>query len=551
MRQRLTNFVNGLRDKWNSFENTDKIKIVIAFAAVVIALGAVIFFAVKPKMTAVYTGLSYMNGLDGQNELANAGIYSEYKSGDLLVRQADIGLATRILAASPITALNNPDTSFADAMNLLSMGQTGSTQTRVFEEGEANKLGARLEMFDGITSAKVNIVWVDETRAFMREAQKATMSVNLVTTKDLTSADGQVLARYLCKSVKGLSMEDIEITDQNYTVIYSGTKLSADGYSEAYDLELLKKTEMEQKVRALFLPMFDNVSILTTLDINFDRLAEQVKSYNDPNTNQNQTGFATEVYQSQSSVTGTEQEGEPGIGTNDNTAPDYQMGESQPVNAKTKEEQTKYIYDEILQSREYAPGVINYDNSSISIRAIKNQVYYEEDLQDYIRDQGLAETTTWRQFRNGIQEFALSPLSEDEANNLLMSVSIGTGISQDKVHIISYTQSVFMDMQPKDGYTIQQYIQFGILMLLILLLLYGFIKKTKQDEITEVEPELTVEDLLVSTQIEEEKEAEVEKLQDITFGQESETMRQIEGFIAERPEAVAQLLRNWINEDWE
>jgi flagellar M-ring protein FliF len=70
------------------------------------------------------------------------------------------------------------------------------------------------------------------------------------------------------------------------------------------------------------------------------------------------------------------------------------------------------------------------------------------------------------------------------------------------------------------------------------------------DEITEIEPELSVEELLVSTQMEDEQLAEVERLQEIAFNQESEAKRQIEKFVQEKPEAVAQLLRNWLNEEW-
>ena len=64
------------------------------------------------------------------------------------------------------------------------------------------------------------------------------------------------------------------------------------------------------------------------------------------------------------------------------------------------------------------------------------------------------------------------------------------------------------------------------------------------EEIVEVEPELSVEALLATTK-------ENQTLDDIEFSDGSETMNQINKFVDENPEAVAALLRNWLNDDWE
>ena len=43
---------------------------------------------------------------------------------------------------------------------------------------------------------------------------------------------------------------------------------------------------------------------------------------------------------------------------------------------------------------------------------------------------------------------------------------------------------------------------------------------------------------------------EKQPLEDIEFNEVSEVRRTIEKFVDEKPDAVAQLLRNWLNEDW-
>ena len=67
-------------------------------------------------------------------------------------------------------------------------------------------------------------------------------------------------------------------------------------------------------------------------------------------------------------------------------------------------------------------------------------------------------------------------------------------------------------------------------------------KKTTE----EIQPELSVDALLEST-----AEAAVDPLDDIDYNEKSEQRVLIEKFVDENPDAVALLLRNWLNEDWE
>ena len=61
----------------------------------------------------------------------------------------------------------------------------------------------------------------------------------------------------------------------------------------------------------------------------------------------------------------------------------------------------------------------------------------------------------------------------------------------------------------------------------------------------ELAPEISVESLLDAN-----KEQQ-DELEDIGYNEKSEVRVMIEKFVDENPEAVAALLRNWLNEDWE
>ena len=76
------------------------------------------------------------------------------------------------------------------------------------------------------------------------------------------------------------------------------------------------------------------------------------------------------------------------------------------------------------------------------------------------------------------------------------------------------------------------------------LLAFVVFKSTRPVEVLETEPELSVEALLAST-----KENQ-QSVEDIDLNDKSETRKAIEKFVDENPEAVALLLRNWLEDDW-
>ena len=78
--------------------------------------------------------------------------------------------------------------------------------------------------------------------------------------------------------------------------------------------------------------------------------------------------------------------------------------------------------------------------------------------------------------------------------------------------------------------------------MILALLAFVVIRSMRSEKETEQPEELSVESLLQS-------QPEME-LEDIGTEPMSETRRLIEKFVDENPEAVASLLRNWLNEGW-
>ena len=121
-------------------------------------------------------------------------------------------------------------------------------------------------------------------------------------------------------------------------------------------------------------------------------------------------------------------------------------------------------------------------------------------------------------------------------------VAKATGIATENISMIAYSENWFVD---KEGLNVgtSDIIVF-VLIALILGLLAFVILRSMMKERTPEEP---VEELSVETLLQSQPESDLE---DIELESKSETRKLIEKFVDENPEAVAALLRNWLNEDW-
>ncbi|MDE6674804.1 MAG: flagellar M-ring protein FliF, partial [Acetatifactor sp.] len=157
--------------------------------------------------------------------------------------------------------------------------------------------------------------------------------------------------------------------------------------------------------------------------------------------------------------------------------------------------------------------------------------------EEIIESQGRLDVMTWEEYKANNS----APTRMEVDDDFYDAVATATGISRDRITIIAYRQNLFRD---KDGLNINWTDILSIAMIVIILALLAFVilRSMAVRKDTEQEEELSVENLLQST-----PESELE---DIEVETKSETRKLIEKFVDENPEAVANLLRNWLNEDW-
>jgi flagellar M-ring protein FliF len=243
-------------------------------------------------------------------------------------------------------------------------------------------------------------------------------------------------------------------------------------------------------------------------------------------------GLYGRSYTYNSENAGTSGGGIPGTDSNDETS--YLNEDANSTTGNVEIEELDYLPNERVTNTEFEVGTIDSANSSVSIVLRKITNYKEEDLERT----GVLEGTTF-------EDYALlnsKKVKMDVDPEIITMVSLATGISEDKIQITAFDQPTFIPrVETVRSWT--DYLQIILAVLIVALLVFVVFRGVGPVNVTELEPELSVEQLLATTK-------ENQSIEDIEFNEVSEVRRMIEKFVDEKPEAVAQLLRNWLNEDW-
>ncbi len=193
------------------------------------------------------------------------------------------------------------------------------------------------------------------------------------------------------------------------------------------------------------------------------------------------------------------------------------------------------LTDETIENIVQETPAIQYDESSLGIVALRYRVYDEALLEA----DGTLDGMTFEEFMAANSERTQITLTDDEIN----TIANASGVNAANISVMAYEVPKFVE-KAETGRTVSDYLMIILAVLIIALLIYVVIRGTAPVKVSEEEPELSVEQLLATTK-------ENQSLDDIEFSDKSETRKMIEKFVDENPEAVAQLLRNWLNDDWD
>ena len=531
MADRLKQLPKQLLDLWKKYSSKQKTIIISVFCVVVLAFALLIVLMQKVEYEVLTIAETTKEASEVIDLLKAEDI--SYKLGDdkltVSVDTKNYSDAILLLASNdmPSTGLS------VDELLNNSLSTTNSDRTLKLNLFLQNQLRNYIRTMEGVDDAQVYYIPAESTTSILKEADDTSASVLLTVNEDFQIQSAQTIAEVVASVIGNKSPETVKVADQEGNLLYGGEKDLYSGSASSNEdfKERLRNTFINNLYMGLIKSGYDDAEIMPNLIFNMDKVTQLYTEYL-PAEGQDQ-GLYKHSYSYTAENVNSSGGGIPGTSSNDETG--YQLQDTASNNSNVKTEENDYLPNERVTNTEYEIGAIKPEESSVSIVLRKVANYKEEELQL----QGLLDGTTFEEY--ALSNAASRTVAVDPS--VVTMVSLATGITEDKISITAIEQPVFI---PKATSTRSwtDYLQIILAVLIVGLLVFVVFKGIRPVEVTELEPELSVEQLLATTK-------ENQSIEDIEFNEVSEVRKMIEKFVDEKPEAVAQLLRNWLNEEWE
>lgn len=537
MPDKLKELLERIKDYWNKFEKKQKRIIISVTAVVVLALGLLAWTLTRTNFVQLIKLQTPSEAASVKNLLDENG-YTRYRMSDdtltFSIAEEDLSNATLLLAQNniPKSGYSYEDLFGNEGMIPITESER-KLKEKVYKEGRIEQM---LESISYISDATCEIYVPETSYTVLSKNEETTAQVTITLTDDLPAGAGESLARSVAYMVGNETTDHIIILDSNLNVVFA-EGMNEDDQSVILANQLSAKDQLERtlegKVSDLFLSLGITDTIKTTANLSVDFSQSTVTNITYSIPEDRKTGYISTYYhQETQNQAGTG--GVPGTASNDSDdATTYEYNAGNGLSSSLLEE-IGYLINQSIEEIKGATGVVDLADSSISIALRKYQILDEATL----RTQGLLEEMTYEEY----QAFHLEPEVATVNPDLYTMVSNATGIAENHITIIAYTEPFYIQTE-EETFDISNYLQIIVFLLIVLLLAFVVWRSTRKEEVVETEPELSVEDLLSATN--------EPPLEDIDLQDKSEARRAIEKFVDENPEAVALLLRNWLDSGWD
>ena len=542
MREKVKEIPEKFKVFWDKYTSKQKTIVIAIICVVLIAIGVVAWLASRPTWSKfqVFDSVDDANtmtkALDDQSITWKAS--SDGKT--IYVHQDDM---TNALYAMSDNGLTDKGYTWDAAFdNSMSTTESEKDQKRVL--ALQSEIRQSLIQYKFIDDANVFINVPETTYTVLSSDDAETAKTSITASIELNDKNKDLLddktaetLAYWLANIVGTDVKNVIINDTDGKCIYNGNTSDGlggvlTGGSTEY-CNKLRNTIADNVTTLLIRCGYDDAQVGTDgIQFDMNKIETLTKEYSVDDGRE--YGYPTNLY-TYSSKGASGNGGTPGTDSNDSDTDYVNNSSSGTSNTVDVQKLTDLLTNEKVQNIKQETPAIKLADSSLGIVVRKYTVYKEDDL----KADGTLDKTTWDQFISQNNKISTTTVSTDE----IKLISAATGVSANKITVLAYNVPQFVS-STKSSNGISNYLMIILTVLIIALLIFVILRGASPLAAEDEEPELSVEQLLATTK-------ENQSLDDIEFSDKSETRKMIEKFVDENPEAVAQLLRNWLNDEWE
>ena len=502
--QSIKDFFNNTREKFKALDKSKKYAIIIGIVAILLATVFSINYSIKNKYGILFSGLDTNDAANIAKTLEDSGVETKIEGDTIYVPREQVDKLRLELSPS----ITNGSKGF----ELMDEGSSISMTDEEFEIKKLRMLQGELEKtiktFPQIEDARVHITQGEES-VFSKNSKpgKAAVYVSLKAGQDLNEEQIKSIISLVSASGRNIVKQNIEVIDQNMNLlsegIYdeNGNAVKGVGLAASRTAERELSEELRESLIAMLEPIFgqNKVKITVNANLNFDTV-EKSEIKIDPDK-----VIKSEI-RSENATNDGGQTGSPVDNNMNNTA----EGENEA--STSKEEQIEYEVGRTETKTITTSGEVKRITASVAI------------------DGELAPAVL-----ANVEKMVASAIGIDEER--------GDNLSVVSMEFNPQSENIFDDGQVTQEVLKQRmkYIAIigGVILLLIIGVIIGYLIYTRKKNNSEVEEEIEdTSDLLTRMA----REKEIEKTRELSLEEE------IKVIASQSPEEVTKLIKTWLND---
>jgi flagellar M-ring protein FliF len=523
----LSRILKPIVEFWKGLDKSQRIRIYVTAGIVTVAVGLGLYLLTRPTYTTLIENASSEDIAGMQKVLTDKGIsykLTDDKSG-IIVNQTDSDNAhlELVSAGYPKNGLT-----FADALSNIKINTTESDKKHIWQQLDESDIARQLKLIKNVKDASVTIINPEKTLLIDdTDSKDAKASVVITKDGDITPEQANSIVKLVASSVEGLDAKNVTVVDQDGNTLNTDTENSMNKTSTQYEMKIKVKTDLEQNVKNVLngqFDSFDTAKVVVNPILDFNTLTQSSKEITNPVGMD--SGALISKHEKKENLQNGDSGGTPGVNSNPGTTPTYTTTNSS--NAKTyksSDNTENFDYNRTEKQSEKSLGEVIPEKSSVAITL---------------------------QYGNRVTDD--TKLTADLISQVQKLASSATGIPVANITITKLKVLPPSTVNPTLSETIQSLMSaYGLPLLLLLLVIVMVIVAIprKGRKAKELEPALAGVDDMISSPKYNFAEIKQEPVPEIDTEERSEVKKQLEKFVKQKPDAVAQLLRNWLTDDYE
>jgi len=513
MQESLLKIRNQLNEFWDRLDKKQRIKLLAIAIFTFLSLGILFYIMNRPEYVVLYSDLSTKDAGEIVDVLSKE-LKTPYKlenNGSTILVPKDkkdeirMKLATKGLPKNGFT--------FSDAFDNTKLGTTDMELRKRYLYFLQSEIAQAIKTIEGVEDATVNIV-VPDTQTFVLSEKDipATAAVLLKLSPGFKPTPEQVkgIIDFVSKSVEGLKPQNVTVIDQTGQILNSDLEVSGINVSQQYDLKKKIEQELQNSVQTLLEQIFGigNVAVRVNVELDFNRETTNSVEFSPVVDDK---GIIRSYQELKEKAVNGSNGGVPGVTSNTQTTqyPTTTNGGSESDKSNLI---VNYEINEIRKELVKAQGNIK----DLTVAVVVNSNSLDDDMKQRIKD--LVSATT------GI-------------NTKLVTVD-GFPFNTNLVDQMIKQQE---NAKKQKDFVNRMLVIGSVVGLSAATIGYLIIRRRRK-----LQPDV-VKEMAVTEMMEKPETLELEK--EIEIVDKSASRKQIERFIEKKPDIVAQLLRNWLNEE--